>query len=56
MPEQPEILARGPWRPEQVETTWRTDTWEPSDDLERRADEEIAKLRLVVDVAHEVWG
>jgi 8-oxo-dGTP diphosphatase len=45
MADQPELLALGPWRPEQVETSWRDDTWEPPPELERRADEEIGKLR-----------
>ena len=53
MPEQPEILARGPWRPDQVATTWRADTWESSGELERRADEEIAKLRGRGSPAHD---
>ena len=49
----PRILARGPWRPDQVETSWRDEPWEPPGDLERRADEEIAKLRGRGSPAHD---
>jgi 8-oxo-dGTP diphosphatase len=49
----PRILARGPWRPDQVEASWRDDPWEPPRDLERRADEEIAKLRGRGSPAHD---
>jgi len=49
----PRILARGPWRPDQVEASWRDEPWEPSGELERRADEEIAKLRGRGSPAHD---
>jgi 8-oxo-dGTP diphosphatase len=39
------VLASGPWRPDQVEASWREEPWQPTGELERRADEEIAKLR-----------
>jgi 8-oxo-dGTP diphosphatase len=51
--DQPEILARGPWRPDQVKTTWREEPWEPPGELEQRADEEIAKLRGRGSPAHD---
>jgi 8-oxo-dGTP diphosphatase len=50
---QPRILAQGPWRPDQVRSSWLDDPWEPSGDLERRADEEIAKLRGRGSPAHD---
>ena len=49
----PRILARGPWRPDQVEASWREEPWQPPGDLERRADEEIAKLRGRGSPAHD---
>ena len=49
----PRVLARGPWRPDQVEASWRDEPWEPSGELERRADEEIAKLRGRGSPAHD---
>jgi 8-oxo-dGTP diphosphatase len=53
VPVEPQVLARGPWRPDQVETSWRNDPWSTPDDLERRADEEIAKLRGRGSPAHD---
>src|SRR4051794_18609294 len=29
----PGVLARGPWRPEQVEAVWREDAYEPSAEI-----------------------
>ena len=45
MPDQPALLARGPWSPDEVETTWRDDAWEPSAALARSADDAIDALR-----------
>jgi ADP-ribose pyrophosphatase YjhB (NUDIX family) len=42
---EPELLAVGPWQPEQVDTAWHEEIWKPSEELARRADEEIEKLR-----------
>jgi 8-oxo-dGTP pyrophosphatase MutT (NUDIX family) len=53
MPEEPELLAAGPRRPEQVESSWRDDPWQPPAELERRADEEIGKLRERGSPAHD---
>jgi 8-oxo-dGTP diphosphatase len=53
VPVEPQVLARGPLRPDQVETSWRNDPWSTPDDLERRADEEIAKLRGRGSPAHD---
>jgi ADP-ribose pyrophosphatase YjhB (NUDIX family) len=40
----PMLLARGPWRPDKVSSTWIDDAWEPPADLNERADEAIAEL------------
>jgi ADP-ribose pyrophosphatase YjhB (NUDIX family) len=45
MPTAPGILARGPWRPEQIEVSWRTDEFEPSRALIDEADVAIEALR-----------
>ena len=42
---QPGILARGPWRPDQVATRWREDRYEPGSELAARADAAIAELQ-----------
>jgi ADP-ribose pyrophosphatase YjhB (NUDIX family) len=39
------MLARGPWRPEQVDASWRDDPYEPPLELGRLADEAVANLR-----------
>jgi 8-oxo-dGTP diphosphatase len=41
---EPGILARGPWRTDQVETRWRDDRFEPADELAAQADAAIAEL------------
>jgi ADP-ribose pyrophosphatase YjhB (NUDIX family) len=41
---QPGILARGPWPSEAVRTSWREDTYEPSDAQHAEADAAIAAL------------
>ena len=40
----PGILARGPWRTDQVETRWRDDCFEADADLAAQADAAIAEL------------
>ena len=45
MPSRPGMLARGPWRPEQVEARWRDDPYEPPEELARQADEAVDVLR-----------
>ncbi len=39
------MLARGPWRPDQVEVAWRDEVYEPSADTERAADAAMNGLR-----------
>jgi ADP-ribose pyrophosphatase YjhB (NUDIX family) len=41
----PRLLARGPWRPDQVEVSWRDDQFEPSSEQTARADAQIDALR-----------
>jgi 8-oxo-dGTP pyrophosphatase MutT (NUDIX family) len=41
----PELLARGPWRPDAVEASWRDAPWDIPPELEAAADEKIAELR-----------
>ena len=40
----PGILARGPWRTDQIATRWREDRFEPAPDLSARADAAVAAL------------
>jgi 8-oxo-dGTP diphosphatase len=40
----PGILARGPWRTDQVATRWREDPYEPDSELAAQADAAIAEL------------
>ncbi len=42
---QPGILARGPWRTDQVATRWRVDRFEPDSELAAQADAAIAELQ-----------
>lgn len=42
---QPGILARGPWAPGEVRTTWREDTYEPTAAAEAAADAAISALK-----------
>jgi 8-oxo-dGTP diphosphatase len=39
------ILARGPWRPEDVEVTWRHEPYQPSAKVIEEADHALAELR-----------
>jgi ADP-ribose pyrophosphatase YjhB (NUDIX family) len=39
------ILARGPWRPEDIEVTWRREPFEPSREVIEEADRALAELR-----------
>lgn len=41
----PGLLARGPWRPEQVRTSWRANPYEPPPAAAAAADAAIAELR-----------
>ena len=40
----PGILARGPWRTDQIATHWREDRFEPGPDVTARADAAVAAL------------
>jgi ADP-ribose pyrophosphatase YjhB (NUDIX family) len=53
MAQEARLLARGPWRPGQVESVWRSDPWQPSAELERRADEAVDELRRRGSPAHD---
>jgi 8-oxo-dGTP diphosphatase len=39
------ILARGPWRPSEVEVSWRADPFEPSQGVTDAADQALTELR-----------
>ena len=53
MAEQGRLLARGPWRPGQVESVWRDETWVAPADVERRADAAVDELRERGSPAHD---
>ena len=45
MPYEPALLARGPWRPDEVEVHWSDDHYDPPPAREEAADAAIAALR-----------
>jgi ADP-ribose pyrophosphatase YjhB (NUDIX family) len=47
------LLARGPWDPERVESTWSSERWEPPAEVERRADAAVDALRDRGSPAHD---
>ena len=53
MSPRPGVLARGPWRPDQVEAVWREDAYEPPAELERMADGAVEVLRERGSPAHD---
>ena len=53
MTERPAVLARGPWRPDQVDVHWREQVYEPPADVERLADEAVTDLRERGSPAHD---
>ena len=53
MTQRPGMLARGPWRPDQVEVHWREDAYEPGAETERAADAAISVLRERGSPAHD---
>ena len=46
-------LARGPWRPDQVEAVWRDDAYEVPAEVERLADGAVEDLRERGSPAHD---
>jgi 8-oxo-dGTP diphosphatase len=50
---EPGILARGPWRPDQVEAVWREEPFEAPADLTREADRAVGELRERGSPAHD---
>jgi 8-oxo-dGTP pyrophosphatase MutT (NUDIX family) len=47
------ILARGPWRPEDIEVTWRVEPYTPPPEVVDEADRELAKLRARGSPSHD---
>jgi 8-oxo-dGTP diphosphatase len=47
------MLARGPWRPDQIEVRWREQAYEPPAEVERLADEAVTDLRERGSPAHD---
>jgi ADP-ribose pyrophosphatase YjhB (NUDIX family) len=47
------VLARGPWRPDQVEAVWRDDAFEVPVEMDRRADGAVQELRERGSPAHD---
>jgi len=45
MPDEPSLLARGPWRPDEVEVHWSHDRYDPPAARDEAADAAIAALR-----------
>ena len=53
MTSRPGILARGPWRADQVEARWLDDAYEPPAELQRKADAAVDGLRERGSPAHD---
>ena len=53
MSERPGLLARGPWRPDQVDAVWREDAFEVPDEVARLADGAVQGLRDRGSPAHD---
>jgi ADP-ribose pyrophosphatase YjhB (NUDIX family) len=49
----PGLLARGPWRPDQIEAVWRDDAFEVPAEVQRRADGAVEELRERGSPAHD---
>jgi 8-oxo-dGTP diphosphatase len=52
----PELLARGPWDPDQIEITWRSDPFEPEADQTAQADLALARLRERGSPSHDGYA
>lgn len=53
MTTRPGVLARGPWRPDQVHASWREDAFEVPAEVERLADGAVEDLRERGSPAHD---
>jgi 8-oxo-dGTP diphosphatase len=53
VPLSPELLARGPWDPGDVEISWRTDQFEPAADQTAEADRVLDRLRQRGSPSHD---
>lgn len=53
MSTRPGMLARGPWRPDQVEVSWREEPYEAPAEMERLADGAVEGLRERGSPAHD---
>jgi 8-oxo-dGTP diphosphatase len=51
-----ELLARGPWAPEQVHATWSDERWEPDPEGAAAADAAIAALADRGSPSHDGWA
>ena len=49
----PNLLARGPWSPDQVSVSWSDEPWEPPAELARAADAEVEALRRRSSPSHD---
>jgi 8-oxo-dGTP diphosphatase len=49
----PGILARGPWRADQVEARWLDEAYQPPEEIQRRADAAVDGLRERGSPAHD---
>ena len=49
----PNILARGPWAPDQVSVSWSDEPWEPPAALTRAADAEVEALKRRSSPSHD---
>jgi 8-oxo-dGTP diphosphatase len=53
MTARPGMLARGPWRPDQIDVSWREEPYEPPAEITRLADEAVTDLRERGSPAHD---
>src|SRR4051794_4596462 len=49
----PNILARGPWTPEQVSVSWSDEQWQPPAELTEAADVEVESLKARDSPSHD---
>lgn len=49
----PGLMARGPWDPERVQVTWRSEAFEPAPDVTAAADEALDALRRRGSPSHD---